>query len=161
MVVVAEQIAHSELVGGGQTTKHSHAGGGSLPAPITVLIGGIITGALTAWSNMPAAETEYTAGSTGIRSKIDLTNAVQSRITTRQGVVAVSGAKLKWQYSTDQTTWYDLCIVNLSTSANQTLVGTWTDVPAGAKADVFIRLVGIDGNGVADPSFGLTSLQVK
>ncbi len=28
MVVQSEQVAHSELVGGGETTKHSHAGGG-------------------------------------------------------------------------------------------------------------------------------------
>ena len=38
MVVVAEQIAHSELVGGGATTKHSHAGGGG--TSFTELAGG-------------------------------------------------------------------------------------------------------------------------
>ncbi len=30
MAVVEEQIAHAELVGGGQTILHSHAGGGTL-----------------------------------------------------------------------------------------------------------------------------------
>lgn len=28
MTVQSEQVAHAELVGGGQTTQHSHAGGG-------------------------------------------------------------------------------------------------------------------------------------
>ena len=29
MAITSEQIAHNELVGGGQTSLHSHAGGGS------------------------------------------------------------------------------------------------------------------------------------
>ena len=32
MAIQSEQVAHSELVGGGETTKHSHAGGGGGPA---------------------------------------------------------------------------------------------------------------------------------
>ena len=34
MTIQSEQIAHAELVGGSQTTLHSHAGGGSLEIQI-------------------------------------------------------------------------------------------------------------------------------
>lgn len=34
MTKQSEQVAHAELVGGGQTTKHSHAGGGSNAFPV-------------------------------------------------------------------------------------------------------------------------------
>lgn len=116
--------------------------------------------ALALWTNMPAALTEF-LGQTTQRTKIDLTTATQSRITVRIGVAPVANAKIKVQYSTDESTWVDLCSVTLPATASKTNIGDWTAVPAGAKADVFLRLAGIDGNGVADPSFGLITLQVK
>ena len=133
-------------------------GGGSLPTPICIELWQ--DAALTAWTNMPAALTEFRA-ILNTRTKLDLTSATQSRITVRVGVAPVVNAKIKVQYSTDETTWVDLCSVTMPATANKTNVGVWTAVPAGAKADVFIRLVGIDGDGAADPTFGLITLQVK
>jgi hypothetical protein len=109
---------------------------------------------------MPAALTEFRAV-LNTRTKLDLASANQSRLTVRQAVAAYAGAQLKVQYSSDEATWYDLCAVALSTVANVTLAGTWTDVPGGAKGDVCIRVAGIGGDGAADPSFGLITLQVK
>ena len=134
------------------------AGGGSLPTPICITLWQ--DAALTAWANMPATLTEF-RNVLNTRTKLDLTSSTQSRITVRQAVVAYAGSQLKVQYSTDDATWYDLSAIALSTTANVTLAGTWTNVPAGAKADVFVRIVGIAGNGVVDPSFGLITLQVK
>ena len=116
--------------------------------------------ALTAWTNMPVAETEFRA-ILNTRTKIDLTTATESRVTVRVGAAPAANAKIKIQYSTDESVWVDLCSVTMPATANKTNVGVWTAVPTGAKADVFIRVVGIDGNGTADPSFGLITLQVK
>ena len=116
--------------------------------------------ALTAWTNMPAAETEF-RNVLNTRTKIDLTTATQSRVIARVGVAPVANAKIKVQYSTDEVTWTDLCSVTMPATANKTNVGDWTNVPAGAKADVFLRVAGVDGNGQADPSFGLITLGVK
>jgi regulation of enolase protein 1 (concanavalin A-like superfamily) len=109
---------------------------------------------------MPAAVTEF-LGLAIQRTKADLSVATQSRVTVRVGVVPYANAKIKVQYSTDESAWVDLCSVTMPATANKTNIGTWTDIPSGAKADVFLRLVGIDGNGVADPSFGLITIQVK
>ena len=148
-----------EAVLTGQISSHTHAGGGSLPTPVNLtLFAGV---ALKAWTNMPAAETDLFGIANLYYSKVDLTNATQSRIVVRIAVAPVVNAKIKVKYSTDGSTWYDLCSVTMPATANNTNVGVWTNIPAGAKADVFIKVVGIDGNGTADPSFGLITLQVK
>ena len=116
--------------------------------------------ALTVWTNMPAALTEFRAV-LNTRIKLDLTTATYSRITVRVGVAPVVNAKIKVQYSLEESEWVDLCSMTLPATANKTNIGEWTVMPVGAKADVFLRLVGIDGNGTADPSFGLITLQVK
>jgi polyphosphate kinase 2 (PPK2 family) len=109
---------------------------------------------------MPAALTEF-RGVLNTRTRLDLTTATQSRVIARVGAAPAANAKIKIQYSTDDSTWYDLCSVTMPATANLTNVGPWTNVPADAKADVFLRVVGIDGNGTADPTFGLITLGVK
>jgi len=116
--------------------------------------------ALTAWTNMPAAETEFRAV-LNTRTKIDLTSANNSRVIVRIGTAPVANAKIKVQYSTDDTNFSDLCSVTMPATANKTNVGDWTAVPGGAKQDVFVRVVGVDGNGSADPTFGLITLGVN
>ena len=159
MTISSEQVGHAVLVGGGETALHSHSGGSSLPTPINITL--FVDAALKAWTNMPTAETDLFGIANLYYSKVDLTNATQSRIVVRIAVAPVANAKIKVKYSTDGSTWYDLCLVTMSATANNTNVGIWTNIPAGAKADVFIKVVGIDGNGTTDPSFGLISLQVK
>jgi hypothetical protein len=58
-------------------------------------------------------------------------------------------ARLRVQYSTDQTTWLYLDgtagpSVDLNAAGLQ--VSPWVNVAAGARAEVFIRVVGLDGN---------------
>ena len=131
--------------------------GGTIPTPICLTL--FTDAAAKVWTNMPATLTEFIALAIH-RSKLDLTGATQARLVVRQTVAGATNAKLKVQYSTDESTWVDICLVAVGTGV-ATKAGAWTDIPAGAKADVFIRLTGIDGDGAADPAFGLIVLQVK
>lgn len=108
------------------------------------------------WTNMPAAETEYVSPNAGYtyRLKVDLTNASSARLSTFIGTNGFAGSKLKLQYSTDQAAWVDTgAEVALDAGATTLSVGSYASIPAGAKADVFLRIVGIAGNGIVDPSF--------
>ena len=128
--------------------------------PLVGVVTLLQSGAGETWFNMPAALTEFDSIS-HTRTKLDLTGAVDSRVVVRKGAAAVATAKIKVQYSSDESTWADLCEVSLSITVDVTHVGAWTVVPSGAKADVFVRIVGIDGDGAADPTFGLITLQVR
>jgi hypothetical protein len=118
----------------------------------------------TVWPNMPNAQTEF-FGATAMRTKFDLTNSTQARLLVNVGPTAGSaGSTLAVQYSTNQTTWLDLVTGGLSvpiTAANTLQVSNFTNLVAGAKADVFLRVVGAGGNGTVDPRFGNVQLQVK
>lgn len=121
------------------------------------------------WTNMPAALTEWN-GSTRTRTKIDLTHVNLVRLTAAVATPGVAGAEVRVQHSTDQVNWsyldgssgataldgpgIDIGVDNCSAS-------TWRALTAGAKADVFVRLVGINGNGAADPVVGLITLQLN
>jgi hypothetical protein len=100
-----------------------------------------------------------------LRTKADLTNASQTRLL---GNVETAGAgattELRAQYSTDQSTWNSLdggTGPSIAINAVGLRVSSWVNIAAGAKSDVFLRLVGINGDGAADPSFGITEIQVK
>ena len=141
----------------------SEAGGGALPTPISVIDIRVYTATLS-MSNQPAGITEL-ANSVG-RGWVDLTNATQMRIVagmTSQGGVA--GAELRVQYSTDESAWnYVDASAGPAVDINATsttIKGSWVNITAGAKADVVLRIIGINGNGVADPSFRMIQVQVK
>lgn len=108
-------------------------------------------------TNIPAAVTEFP----GLyRTKLDLTNADQVRLVARVGVAGSASAVLKAQYSTDESAWSDLT-PTASLAAVATPATAWAAVPAGAKADVFIRLVTSGGDGAADPQVRQVQLQVR
>lgn len=112
-----------------------------------------------AWTNQPAALTEI-FGNTNRRTKVDLSGFLQCRISVAVTSAGLSGSKLKIQYSTNESSWSDLTTTALI-DATGVKVSTWQDIPSDAKADVFIRGAGIDGDGAADPSLGTVMLQVK
>lgn len=117
------------------------------------------------WTTMPAALTEFNANTQG-RTKADLTNATQARLLVHMmSTAGASGAELRGQYSTDASAWNYLdgatgpaAAINV---ASTTVAGAWVNLVAGAKADVFIRVVGINGDGIISPSFGNISIQVR
>ncbi len=117
-----------------------------------------------AWRNMPAALTEIFNNPYG-RLKMDLTYATHYRIVVNQSVAGAAGADFNLQYSTDNVTY----VAADSGAAGELAVGTGTGVKVGAwaelvnaaKNDVWIRLVGKDGNGVADPVWRQIKVQFK
>ena len=116
------------------------------------------------WANMPAAVTELFAN-TNRRIQVDLTYATDYRIIVYQTTAGYAGADFNIQYSTDQTNWY-ACD---TASAGKVDVGTgtgnksgsWAPLVAGAKGAVYLRMIGENGNGVADPVFSQIRVQLK
>lgn len=121
--------------------------------PITIPL----VGALTTWTNMPAAATEFTGTP---RTKADLSAVDDVRIVVCVAVVGNAGATLAVQYSTDQNTWATLT-ETAGISALNVQVSAWTPIPVGAKGDVFLRVLGTGGNGTIDPQMKLVQLQVR
>jgi hypothetical protein len=112
-----------------------------------------------AWANQPLALTEI-GGGTDFRSKADLTQFTQVRHVMRIPIAGAAAAVMRIQYSLDETSWFDLT-PNSAINTPGTKVSAWTDIPANAKADVTIRIVGEGGNGTADPRMGTIVLQAK
>lgn len=121
-----------------------------------------ITGTVQAWTNMPAAETDF-AGTAGAphRRVADLSGSTEARLSCNQTVVGAAAAKLLAQYSVDGVAWSALCEV--ATGAGTGVkVGAWTALPAGAKvATCHVRLRGIGGDGTADPAWHHVGLEAR
>ena len=79
-------------------------------------------------------------------------------------VAGYAGASLRVQYSTDETNWYYLDGVsapNCVITATGVEESAWVTLSAGAQADVYLRVVGINGDGIVDPQFGSITIQFK
>ena len=116
------------------------------------------------WSNMPAATTEL-FGNTSRRIKIDLTYATHYRIVVDQVTAGVAGADFNLQYSSDNVTYAaaDTAAageVDVGTGTGLK-IGAWADVVSGVQNDVYLRIVGKQGNGTADPVFRQIRVQFK
>ena len=115
-------------------------------------------------TNLPAAVTEWLGGVR--RLKADLTDYTQARMTATVGATPGSaGSKVAVQYSTDQSSW---AYLDASAGPNAEVdsastceTGAWVNLDAGAKADVFLRLVTVGGDGVVDPTVGLITVQFR
>lgn len=118
----------------------------------------------TTWVNQPSAVTEF-LGQTYLRTKLDLTGKTQVRLTARVLTVGNTNAQLRLQWSTDESTWYYFSDVGVNPyvliDSLGTNVSSWVSMQENAKDDVFIRLVGANGDGVKDPQFGLITCQFK
>jgi hypothetical protein len=105
------------------------------------------------WTNLPINET---LAVTYIRA--DLTDAVQYRIGVNQQVAGLAGSDINLKYSTNGVTFYNCSNI---TGAGELDVGTgtglkmgsWTDIVAGAKGDVWLAIAAKQGDGIVDPSF--------
>jgi len=115
------------------------------------------------WTNMPNATTEL-FGDTYSRVKSDLTYATYYRIVVNQTVAGYSTADLNLQYSTDNVTYQAAgtaageCAVGAGIGVK---VGAWATLVAGAQGDVWLRIVGKQGNGAVDPVFRQVRIQFK
>lgn len=114
------------------------------------------------WTNMPAALTWFGSATT-VRPywPRDLTYYTQARIQCLMAATPGSaGSKVRALYytSADATIGNYLTLgsseVEVTCDAASTLTDSgWINLVAGAKADVWIALAGISGNGTADPVF--------
>lgn len=127
-------------------------------------------GAASSWVNMPAAETEFMVGVSGInnpanRIRYDLTDAEQIRLQVNVENAGATNGEIRIQYSTDQSSWNYLDNGNTGLGQNVSTTGlkvsSWSTIASGAKGDVYLRLTGINGDAAADPDFGLIQLQVR
>lgn len=85
------------------------------------------------------------------RTKFDLTGYTQSRFEVYVVGAGTATAELRLQYSLDQTTWTYLDGAagpgaGVAT-VNALAVGAWVTIVPAARADVFLRVVGINGGG--------------
>lgn len=101
----------------------------------------------TTHTNVPAALTEV-AGVYRIR--IDLSGLTWVRCGCRVQLGVVGGGTIKVQYSLNESAWVDLCS-GVPLTAQGTLVSPWELIADAAKTDVFLRVVTVGGDGVADP----------
>ena len=103
-------------------------------------------------------------GTTVGRLKADLTSAAQVRLITNVATAGAAGAAIRAQYSTDGSSWSYLDAAtgpSVAVGTTGLKVSAWVNVTGAAKADVFVRAVGVSGDGAADPAFGNILLQVK
>lgn len=114
------------------------------------------------WTNMPSTETEY-LGVAVHRVFANLKGLRQSRIQIAVTTAGAAASFLKIQYTVDLTGadgWADL-----TTSAVLTSTGpaksTWSLIPAAARTEVLLRIVGDDGDGAADPVINHVSIATK
>ncbi len=119
-----------------------------------------------AFTNIPAALTEWN-GANRTRTKLDLTSSREARVTAAVTTAANAAAEIRIQYATDgdaQATWAYLDggsgpLVNIGAVGGR--ASGWVALAATAKADVWIRVVSINGDGAADPIVGLITLQLR
>jgi hypothetical protein len=120
------------------------------------------------WSSMPSALTELPSpnslSGSRYRTKADLTNVTQARLIVGVGSAGSTNAKIRAQYSTDQTTWNYLDgssgpSVDINTTGLK--VSSWINLAAGAHGDRFLRIVGISGDASASPNLGRIDVQAK
>ena len=126
------------------------------------------TAAANAFTNMPAAETFLFSSHRHV-VRVDLTNFTQVRlVVNKQATAGAAASKLYAKYRTA----FDVTVANYSAIGvsavevavnvqNTVLSTAWTDLVAGAKADVFVCVAGSGGDGVLDPAFGSILLEFK
>ena len=131
-----------------------------LPAPSPLVVTLNNSFGAVSWTNQPAAETELN-GAPRSRTKVDLSRYTRVRMTAAVSTAGAAGSKLRLQYATDgntQAAWANLTEVPLDNSG-QGNISAWAELPAGARGDVWLRVVGVGGDGVIDPIIGNVTAQ--
>ena len=116
----------------------------------------------TTLTNMLAADTELPA--TQYRLKLDLLPYGSYRTTFRVATQGTTNAKLRFQYSSDDSSYADLdaAVTNVSVYGTGQKDSGWLNMAAGAKiSNCYIRMMGCSGDGVADPVVRQVHLHFK
>lgn len=117
------------------------------------------------FTNMSGSAQELAAGSTGrYRTKVDLTGMTAIRCGVSFSAAGASTAGFYLEYSTDQSSWTTLGTASGSDLAS--IAGTvgfnvsnWITISG--LGEVWLRSIGIGGDGAADPVVGRVVVQVK
>ena len=132
---------------------------------VCILPGSTLSNAFV-WTNMPSAETILFNVNVN-RFGLDLTPFTQMRWSFWLNVMGSAGAKLFVQWAATETGTYaaidgaagtELAIDSGGTARKRS---GWVNLAAGARADVFVRIAGSGGDGVADPGFGSMYLEFR
>lgn len=118
-----------------------------------------ITASLT---NQAAGDTEYPT-SQQRHPRVDLSAMSEVRVGITVTAAGAAGSDIRPQYSTDNAAWNEISASDASVSmaALGDVAGSWVSLVAGAKADVYLRLVAKDGDGAADPSLAYAAFQFR
>lgn len=111
------------------------------------------------WNNMPTALTEV-FGNQFRRVQINLSNADAVRLTANITTQGAINAVLFAQYSLDQSNW-NVLTSNLNLNPIGFKTTSWEAIPSGARGDVYVRMVGQNGDGTADPVICQLAIQVR
>lgn len=132
---------------------------GSAPRSTNVTL--VLNASSIAWTNMPSAATLMLGNAATVRA-VDLSAFTECRLTVVQFNAAASGADLRLRYSASASgsagSYSAIstaeCEVALGTAAGMHYLDSgWKTLAVGAIDEVYIAVVGIDGNGAADPAF--------
>lgn len=115
------------------------------------------------WANMPTT-LQFFDSSSAYVTQIDLSYYNQVRlIVNKQGTAGATGSKLLVRYqATSGSPFTESSYLDIGTSEVSVLVDTtstilttsWINLASGAIGDVWVALMGIDGDTTADPVFG-------
>jgi len=128
--------------------------------------------AATIWTNMPAALSFWLSTATVAKGvlRADLTGYTQVKLqVNKQGVAGAAASKLILRYKAAPFTqavanYTDIGASEVSVATNvqnSYLETAWINLVAGAKADVFLALLGSGGDGTVDPQFGYVTAVFK
>jgi len=128
--------------------------------------------AALAWTNQPAALSFWLSTATVAKDvqRVDLTGYTQVRLrVNKQGTAGAAASKLILRYKASPFTqvvanYSDVGASEVSLAINVQngyLETAWINWVAGAKADVFLTLLGSGGDGVLDPAFGYIVAEFK
>lgn len=153
-------INGSSILGSGDLTVSGGSGSGQLALTFNT--------ASTIWTNMPAAVTILFGNAAAIQ-KANLSGYTQCRLLLNKlGVAGNTNSKIVLEYATSYTqtaaTYIDIGTTEVScatTGQNTYIDSGWINLATGAKADVFITVTGINGNGTLDPVFGAITAQFR
>lgn len=119
-------------------------------------------------TNQALAESFIPAANRRLVNKIDLTDYTEVRLVGNVGVLsAVVGSQVNLQYHTSfSTTVSDYSpigtsAVAISLEATGATATAWVPLVAAARADVFITLVSVGGDGAADPAIASMHAQFR
>lgn len=119
-----------------------------LPSIEVPLMGGITT-----WTNQPTSTAELT----GSRHKFDFTDYQQARISLQ--IVATGTGSIGIQFAGATTSAILGSLVSETSTGIQTT--PWFNMPWQMRTDVVMRVVGVGGNGTADPQIANIGLQIR